>query len=130
MPSLFRATVGLHQLHWEYHKRNPGRLSRLCQKAVDREMLFESLPDSLKDQAYDEAAKEFFSRYRLEGDYAVENNGIIRHEATDEQMATDARRFGVPPRDLISILNNFFDIEIDIAMMRKSYLAHVPQLGV
>lgn len=119
MPSLFRANVGLNQRAWEFHKLHPGRLSRLCQNAVDQEIALQALPDGLKDVAFDEAATEFFNRYDLQGDYAIESNSLIKHEATEEQIATDARYFDVKPQELMGLLEDLFDLEVEAAMRRR-----------
>jgi hypothetical protein len=119
MPSLFRATIGLQRSQWEYHKQNPGRLSQICQNAVDKELAFESLPDDLRDAAYDEAGKEFFNRYDLQGDYAIENNFLVQHEATYEQMQADAALFDIDRSKLIDVLNDLLDIEIVATISRK-----------
>lgn len=41
MPSLFRATIGLDQATWEWHKRNPGKLSRLARERIAQEIAAE-----------------------------------------------------------------------------------------
>lgn len=119
MPSLFRANVGLTQRAYEFHKLHPGRLSRLCQAAVDLEIALESLPDDEMDQAAEEAAQAFWDRYALEGNYAICNDRVVRHEATDEQMAQDARAFGVDGKQLIKLLDDLYSLELETALRRR-----------
>jgi hypothetical protein len=122
MPSLFRATISIYQPQWEYHKQNPGRLSKICQKAIDREMTFESMPDSLRDVAFDETGKNFFNRYDLQGDYAIENNSLIKHEATEEQISKDAQCFGIDSSKLIPFLDDLYNLEMEFALCRFALL--------
>ena len=118
MPSLFRATIGLMQRQWEWHRKNPGRLSQIAQKAVDQVMAIEALPEAAIDRAEEEAAQSFWNRYFLEGSYAICNEHVTQHEATEEQMAADARAFGVTVADLILLLDNLYDIEREAALKR------------
>ncbi len=119
MPSLFRANVGLNQRAYEFHKLNPGRLSRICQAAVDIEIALESLPEGERDKAADEAAQAFWDRYLLEGNYAICNDRVIRHEAADEQMAQDANAFGVGAKQLIRLLDDLYSLELGAALRRR-----------
>jgi len=120
MPSLFRATVGLKEPQWAWHRQNPGRLSRLCQLAVDREIALEALPDTKRLAIEDSAQEKFFNERfpGLEGDYIICGNRLSRGEATDEQMATDAQRFGVLPSELIDYLDREYWKELQIALLR------------
>lgn len=118
MPSLFRANVGLNRRAWEFHKLHPGRLSRLCQAAVDLEIALESLPENERDKATDEAAQAFWDRYLLEGNYAICNDRIARHEATKEQMAADAKAFGIDAKQLIALLDDLYSLELEAALRR------------
>ena len=116
MPSLFRATIGLMQRQWAWHRSNPGQLSRMAQEAVDRRMFIEALPESAADRAEEEAVQAFWDRQALQGQYAICNDRVIRHLATDEQMAADAAAFGVPVERLLSLLDELYDIERDAAL--------------
>lgn len=119
MPSLFRANVGLTQRAYEFHKLHPGGLSRICQAAVDLEIALESLPERERDKAADEAAQAFWDRYSLEGAYAICNDRVIRHEATEEQMAADAKAFGIEEKQLIALLDDLFGLELEAALRRR-----------
>lgn len=118
MPSLFRANVGLTQRAYEFHKLHPGRLSRLCQASVDLEIALESLPESEQDMAEEEAAQAFWDRHSPEGHYAILNDRVIRHEATEEQMAADAKAFGVEEKQLIKLLDDLYSLELEAALRR------------
>jgi hypothetical protein len=118
MPSLFRATIGLMQRQWTWHRENPGRLSRVAQEAVDRHLAIEALLESVVDRASEEAAQAFWDRYHLEGNYAIENERVARHEATDEQMAADALALGAPADQLMDLLDTLYDIEREAALRR------------
>lgn len=122
MPSLFRATAGLDQESWEWHKRNPGRLSRLAQKAVDLEIALEALPDSIRDDCLESAATTFFDDMGLRGDYAISGQELVRCEATDEDMAIDAEWLCIQPDKLLDVLQDLFDIELEAALRRKVVL--------
>jgi len=122
MPSLFRATVGLDQPSWEWHKRNPGRLSRLAQKAVHFEIALDALPDSAKDDCLEAVAAAFFDDMALNGAYGIMNLDIVPHEATDEEMCLDAKALGVPVEKLLDVLQDLFDIELEATLRRKVVL--------
>jgi hypothetical protein len=125
MPSLFRATIGLKQRQWTWHRANSGQLSRIAQEAVDRRMAIEALPESAVDRAAECAAQAFWDFYELGGQYAIENERIIRHEATDEQIAADARRLGVPADQLLDLLDELYDIEREAFLQREIAIAMV-----
>jgi hypothetical protein len=122
MPSLYRANVGLDGNSWEWHKRNPGRLSRLAQKAVHFEIALDALPDSVKDDCFEAVAAAFFDGMALNGAYGITNLDIVRHEATDEEMSLDAKALGVPVEKLLDVLQDLFDIELEAALRRKVVL--------
>lgn len=119
MPSLFRATIGLKQHQWEWHRTNPGQLSRLAQGAVDRHLSIEALPESAIDRASDDAVQSFWDRYDLMGKYAICNDHIIRHLATEDQMAGDACVLGVSINQLLDRLDDLYSIECEAALLRE-----------
>ena len=118
--SFFRATVELSQKQWEYHCRNPSRISELCQRAIDQEIALEALPDAKREAAEDAAIDFFFNVLHpgLEGDYAICNSRLVRGEATEQQIAADARSMGVPPESVIDSLDRNLAREIYIALLR------------
>lgn len=118
MPSLFRATIGLMQRQWEWHKANPGKLSQMAQEAVDRRMAVEALPESAVDQASIEVVQAFWDRYDLEGQYAICNDRLIRHKATDEQIAQDARMMRVPVERLLPLLDELYGLELEFQLLK------------
>lgn len=121
MPSLFRATISLMQRQWEWHRANPGQLSRMAQEAVDRRMTIEALPESVVDQAIEDADQTFWDRYPLTGEYAICDEHIILNGATDVQMAADARTLEVPVEQLLPLLDELYDVEREAALRRKIY---------
>jgi hypothetical protein len=123
MPSIFRATIGLKQPQWAWHRANPGRLSQLAQKAVDQEIALDALPDGLRDDALEVATAAFFVAWQLQGDYAVIGHGLARHKATEEQMAQDASWLNVPPEKLLPTLQDLFDLELEMQMRKRIILA-------
>lgn len=122
MPSLFRANVGLDHPSWEWHKRNPGRLSRIAQKAVHFEIALDALPDGVKDDCFEAVAAPFFDDMALNGNYSIMNLDLVRHEATNEEMSLDAKALGVPIEKLLDVLQELFDIELEAALRRKVVL--------
>ena len=126
MPSIFRATVGLDQPTWEWHHRNPGRLSRLAQERVALEIALDSLPDGARDDALEAATAEFFAAWTLQGDYAVIGQELARHDATEEDMATDAEWIGVPAERLLVMLRDLFDLELETQLRKRAILLAAP----
>ena len=122
MPSLLRATIALQQRQWEWHRRNPGQLSRMAQAAVDQRVAIEALPEAAIDRAAEEAAQAFWDRRPLEGRYAICNDRVIRHLATEEQMAADARALGVPAEQLLPLLDGLYDLELECSIRRQALL--------
>ena len=98
------------------------RLSRLCQQAVDLEADMLDLPDGLRDDALEAAAASFFDEWGLSGSYAISQDGLIRHEATADEMALDAEALGIPPGRLIPCLQELFDIEREYALRKAAVL--------
>lgn len=121
MPSLFRATVGLDQHHWEWHKSNPGRLSRICQEAIDIEIALEALGDAQQQAAEDVAADYFFNVLHsgLQGDYTICNSRLVRGEATEEQIRADSLSLDIEPAALLDHLDREFARELHIALLRQ-----------
>ena len=95
-----------------------GRLTRVIREAIARELAIDALPKSAVDRAEEEAVQAFWDRQRLEGQYAICNDRVIRHLATDEQMAADAVAFGVPVERLLLLLDELYDIERNAALRR------------
>lgn len=120
MPSLFRATVGLREEHWIWHRSNPGQLSRLAQQAIDQRIAIESLPESAVDRASDEAETAFFARYPIEGSYAICDDRIVRHHTTEEQMAADASALEVPVERFLDLLGALYDLDIEASLRRQA----------
>lgn len=125
MPSLFRATVGLDQESWGWHHRNPGQLSRLAKERVALEIALDSLPDIFRDHAAKDAAQAFFDRYSLQGEYAICNDHIVRHAATDEQMAADAKALFIPVERLMPLLDELYALELEFQLRTRCIFAEM-----
>jgi hypothetical protein len=93
----------------------------MAQEAVDRRMTIEALPESVVDQAIEDADQTFWDRYPLTGEYAICDEHIILNGATDVQMAADARTLEVPVEQLLPLLDELYDVEREAALRRKIY---------
>lgn len=108
-----------------------------CEPIDDIGILMEKLTDEEQQGVLEEATNRFFNKRLpgLEGHYAILNFGIVRGEATDDQMKIDALRFGIDPlvyaeewRDLLmEQLEERFDEELYDAMLRAVESEHVGQ---
>lgn len=119
MPSPLRAHVSLELRHWTWHHQHPGQLSHLVKAAIDRRIAIEALPEAAVDQAEEAAAEAFWGSYALAGDYAICNDRVVRHEATDEQMAQDARTMGVAVERLLPLLDELYGLEREFQLLRR-----------
>jgi hypothetical protein len=97
------------------------RLSLLCQKAVDLDTELEALPDGVRDDAL-EAAAYHFAASGLTGSYAISQDGGVRHEATADEMALDAKALGIPAGKLIPALQDLWDLEKEYALRKAVVL--------
>ena len=119
MPSRFRADVGLDEASWEWHHRNPGRLSQLAQKAVAQEIALDALPDGIKDDCLESAATNFYGSVAVQGNYMIDGLELSRGEATEKDMEMDAAWFVVSREKLMDVLQELFDIELEAALKRQ-----------
>jgi hypothetical protein len=102
--------------------RSEKRLSGICQAAVDVEAALESLPDGVRDDALEAAAQSFFDARGLAGSYAISQDELAQHEATEKEMVLDADTLGIPPGRLIPCLQELFDIEREYALRKAAVL--------
>ena len=98
------------------------RLSLLCQRAVDTEAELEALPDGVRDDALEAAAAAFFDEWGLSGSYAISQDELAQHEATQKEMVLDADTLGIPPGRLIPCLQELFDLEKEYALRKAAVL--------
>ncbi len=122
MPAIYEAHVSLDRETWEWHRSNPGQLSRLAKEAIHQAIALDSLPDGLRDDALESAHERFFASHQLQGDYAVIGQDLARHDATDEDMAIDAEWLGVPLERLPFTLQDLFDLELEMQMRKRAIL--------
>lgn len=118
MPSTLRATVSLDPPAWEWHKRNPGRISRLTQVAIQDMIALEALPDKRFDDAVEFALRDFQRNWleNLAGDYAIQNEVLVRGKATDDQILRDAVWLDVEPDQVLVVLGRLLDQTLDNAL--------------
>jgi len=102
--------------------RSEKRLSGICQKAVDVEAALESLPDGVRDDALEDATQSFFDAWGLAGSYAISQDELAQHEATEKEMVLDADTLGIPPGRLIPCLQELFDLEREYALRKAAVL--------
>lgn len=102
--------------------RSEKRLSGICQQAVDVEAALESLPDGIRDDALEAAAQSFFDEWGLAGSYAISQDELAQHEATQKEMVLDADTLGIPPGRLIPCLQDLFDLEREYALRKEAVL--------
>jgi hypothetical protein len=98
------------------------RLSMLCQKAVDLDTELDALPDGVRDDALEAAAQSFFDEWGLAGSYAISQDELAQHEATEKEMVLDAATLGIPPGRLIPCLQELFDLEREYALREAAVL--------
>lgn len=130
MPSIFRATVGLDQESWEWHKRNPGHLSQICQERIYQEIALDSLPDGLRDDALEAATVAFFDDLAPRGDYAIMGQDLTRHDATEADMVIDAEWLGIRPENLLATLQDLFDLEMEMQLRKRALLRAAREVNV
>ena len=102
--------------------RSEKRLSGICQQAVDVVAALESLPDGVRDDALEAAAQSFFDAWGLAGSYAISQDELAQHEATQKEMVLDADTLGIPPGRLIPCLQELFDLEREYALRKAAVL--------
>jgi hypothetical protein len=99
------------------------KLSTVCQKAVDLDTELEDLPDGVRDDAMEAAAASLFDEWSLSGSYAIsQDGGGVRHEATADEMALDAKALGILSGNLILALQELFDLEKEYALRKAAVL--------
>lgn len=102
--------------------RNEKQLSGICQKAVDVEEALESLPDEARADALSAATQSFFDGWGLSGSYAICQDELAQHEATQGEMVLDAEALSIPPGRLIPCLQELFDLEKECALRKAAVL--------
>jgi len=98
------------------------RLSFLCQQAVDLDAELESLPDGVRDDALEAAAQSFFDEWCLAGSYAISQDELAQHAATQDEMVLDADTLGIPAGRLIPCMQELFDLEREYALRKAAVL--------
>lgn len=56
---------------------------------------------------------------RLATLYAICNDRVVRHEATEEQMATDAKSLGIDVAQLVKLLDDLYGLELEMALRSR-----------
>ena len=101
-----------------WHKRNPGRISRLAQVAIQDMIDLEALPDKRYDDAVEFALRDFQRNWldNLVGDYAIKNEVLVRGKATEDQIQRDAGWLDVEPAAVLGLLGRLWEQTLDNAL--------------